>query len=89
MFLYLHSKDSPTNFSETGVKLLEELVINYMPVISNQTESNHKVIGVILLTLFEIFFSDIKRLNNDKKVYSRTLTNLDSTPCFWLIIRCQ
>jgi hypothetical protein len=73
------------SFSETGVKLLEELVINYMPVISNQSESNHKVIAIILLTLYEIFFSDIKRLNNDKKVYSRTLTNLDSK-CFLYVI---
>ena len=76
MFLYLYSKESPMNFSQKGVELIEELTINFLPVISDHNEKNHKTIGIILLTLYEIFFSDIKRLNNDKKVYSRTLTNL-------------
>lgn len=66
------------NFSQKGVELIEELTISYLPVISDQNQKNHKVIGLILLTLFEIYFSDIKRLNNDKKIYSRTLTNLGS-----------
>jgi hypothetical protein len=64
------------SFSQKGVELIEELTMSYLPVISDQNESNHKVIGMILLILFEIYFSDIKRLNNDKKIYSRTLTNL-------------
>ena len=76
LFMYLYSKDSSMSFSEKGVQLLEELVINFMPVISDRSESNHRTIALILLILFEIFFSDIKRLNNDKKMYSRTLTNL-------------
>ena len=76
MFLYLYSKDVSLNFSQTGVELIEELVINYLPVICDQTEKNFKAIGLILLTLYEIYFSDIRRHNNDKKTYSRTITNL-------------
>lgn len=64
------------SFSEKGVQLLEELVTNFMPVVSDQTESSHRTTALIVLILYEIFFSDIKRLNNDKKAYSRTLTNL-------------
>lgn len=76
LFLYLHSKDSSMGFSEKGVQLLEELVINFMPVVSDPGESNHRTLGQVLLILFEVFFSDIRRLHNDNKAYSRTLTNL-------------
>ena len=64
------------NFSQTGVELIEELVVEYMPIISDPNEKNYKAAGLILLTLYEIYFSDIRRHNNDKKTYSRTITNL-------------
>lgn len=63
------------NFSQTGVELIEELVVNYMPIISDPNEKNYKASGLILLTLYEIYFSDIRRHNNDKNIYSRTITN--------------
>jgi len=65
-------------FSQKGVELVEELTISYLPVISDNSQKNHKIIGLILLTLFELYYSDIRRLNNDKKMYSRTMTNLGS-----------
>ena len=84
LFLYLYNKDNSINFSSKGVELVEELVINYMPIICDHNENNYKIIGIILVSMYEIYFADIKRLSNSKKNYTRTLTNFSNIFYFYL-----
>ena len=70
LFLYVFNHDAEMNFSHKGVELVSHFFTNFLPILCADTDVNQETQIMILMVLYEIYTTDIRRMSKNMTVYT-------------------
>ena len=80
LFLYLYSKNYLFKTNPKSFELIEELIINSLPLLSDpESQNSSETLCYLLLSLYNLYVFDLKKIYQNVSTLTKTKSNLHSS----------